>query len=125
MEEIAILAGIAFAVNKTVSVVKAGANKDFNAALTQIVVWVVGFIAVALAAHAQITENLVVPGLTTPLGSLDWPSEVLVAWILGGTGSFAFDFKKAFDASDNAAEPSLLRPRATTAEPVIHPTPSS
>jgi energy-converting hydrogenase Eha subunit G len=125
MEEIAILAGIAFAVNKTVSVVKAGANKDLNAALTQLVVWIVGFIAIALAAHAQITENLVVPGLTTPLGSLDWSSEVLIAWILGGTGSFAFDFKKAFDSSDNATEPSLLHPRTATTEPVIQPGPSS
>jgi energy-converting hydrogenase Eha subunit G len=110
MEEIAILAGIAFAVNKTVSVIKAITNKDINAAVTQVAVWVVGFIAVLLAAHAQLTENLVVPGLTVSLGALDWPSQLLVAWILGSTGSFAFDFKKAFDSSDSAAEPSLLPP---------------
>jgi len=118
MEEIALLAGLAFAINKTVSVIKAAANKDLNAAITQLVVWIVGFIAIALAAHAQLTENLVVPGLSTPLGLLDWPSLVLVAWILGGTGSFAFDFKKAFDSSDNAAEPSLLKPRSSTTPPV-------
>lgn len=113
MEEIAILAGIAFAVNKTVSVIKELANKNFNAAITQLVVWVVGFIAVVLAAHAAVTEALVVPGLTVPLGSLDWPSEVLLAWILGSTGSFIFDFKKAIDSTDSSAEPSLLPTRTS------------
>lgn len=112
MEEIAILAGIAFAVNKTVSVIKSLVNRDFNAAITQLVVWVVGFVAVVLAAHAAVTEALLVPGLTVPLGSLDWPSEVLLAWILGSTGSFVFDFKKAIDATDSSAEPSLLPSRA-------------
>lgn len=110
MEEIALLAGLAFAINKTVSVVKSALNKDVNAAVTQLVVWVIGFIVISLAAHAQLTENLVVPGLTVALNNLDWQSLVLVAYILGGTGSFAFDFKKAFDSSDSAAEPSLLPP---------------
>lgn len=117
MEEIALLAGLAFAINKTVSVIKAATNKDINAAVTQLTVWVVGFIAILLAAHAQLTENLVVPGLSTPLGLLDWPSLVLIAWILGGTGSFAFDFKKAFDSSDNATEPSLLKPKTAETPP--------
>lgn len=120
MEEIAVLAGLAFAVNKTVSVIKELVNKNFNAAITQLVVWVVGFIAVVLAAHAAITEALVVPGLTVPLGSLDWPSELLLAWILGSTGSFIFDFKKAIDSSDSSAEPSLLPSKAAT-----HAAPSS
>jgi energy-converting hydrogenase Eha subunit G len=119
MEEIALLAGLAFAINKTVSVVKAALNKDVNAAVTQLVVWVIGFIAISLAAHAQLTENLVVPGLTVPLNNLDWQSLVLVAYILGGTGSFAFDFKKALDSSDNATEPPLLSARGahTTTPP--------
>jgi len=114
MEEIALLAGLAFAINKTVSVIKAAANKDVNGAVTQVVVWVVGFIAIMLAAHAQLTETLVIPGLSQQLGSLDWPSLLLIAWILGGTGSFAFDSKKAIDGSDKAAEPSLLKSRTTT-----------
>jgi energy-converting hydrogenase Eha subunit G len=124
MEEIAILAGLAFAINKTVSVVKAALNKDVNAAVTQLVVWVVGFIAISLAAHAQLTENLVVPGLLVPLDELDWQSLVLVAWILGGTGSFAFDFKKALDSSDSAAEPSLLHPSGAHTTTVVTPPPA-
>lgn len=122
MEEIALLAGLAFAINKTVSVIKAAANKDVNGAVTQFVVWIVGFIGIMLAAHAQMTQDVIIPGLTTPLGSLDWTSLLLIAWILGGTGSFAFDFKKAIDGSDKAAEPSLLRSRTGAHEaPTVTP----
>lgn len=111
MEQVAILVAIAFAVNKTVSVIKSIVNKDKNGAVTQVVVWVIGTLAIILASHAQLTEHLVIPGLTVELGSLDWPSQVLLGWIAGSTGSFAFDFKKAFDGTDTAAEPSLLPAR--------------
>ena len=110
MEQIAILLGLAFAINKTVSVIKALLSKDFNTPVTQLVVWVVGFVGITLAAHAQVTSALLVPGLEAPLGSLDASSLVLLAWILGSSGSFAFDFKKAVDGTDSAAEPSLLTP---------------
>lgn len=112
MEVIAILTGIALAVNKTVSVIKAITNKDMNGAFTQVLVWVVGIAAVVLAAHATLTESMIIPGLNVTLGSLDTPSHVLLGWILGGSGSFAFDIKKALDNSDNAVEPSLIPPSA-------------
>lgn len=109
MEVIAVLAGIALAVNKTVSVIKSVANKDKNGAVTQLLVWVVGIGAVVLSAHAALTSNMVIPGLGVALGSLDTPSHVLLGWILGSSGSFAFDVKKAIDNGDTAAEPPLLK----------------
>lgn len=110
METIALLAGIAFAVNKTVSTIKAIINGDLNGSVTQLLVWAVGAAAVVLAAHASLTSELVVPGIERTLGSLDTASHVLLGWILGGTGSFAFDLKKAIDNSDNARETPLIGP---------------
>jgi hypothetical protein len=107
MEEVAILAGLALAVNKTVSVIKSF-GKDTNAVVTQVLVWVIGVAAIFVAGQADITADLAVPGLTGVLGDLDFASVVLAGWILGSTGSFAFDIRKAIDNSDSAAEPSLL-----------------
>lgn len=109
MEVVIIFAALAFAVNKTVSVIKA-IGKDNNLVITQITVWVVGFIALLLAANAQVTSAFALPGFEVPLGDLDIPSLILLAWMLGGSGSFAYDFKKAVDSSDSSAEPSLLGP---------------
>lgn len=108
MESVIIFAGLAFAINKTVSVIKALANQDWNTVITQAVVWLVGFGGLSLAAHASVTENFALPGFTEPLGSLDWGSLALFAWVLGSTGSFAYDWKRAVDDSDSAAEPKLL-----------------
>lgn len=110
MEIIAILAGLAFAINKTVSVIKGLTSADWNLVITQVAVWVVGFIGLTLAAEAEVTEALLVPGLTMSLGSMDWQSLALLAWVLGSSGSFAFDFKKAIDNTDSSVEPSLLSP---------------
>lgn len=117
MEQIAILAALALAVNKTTSVVKWALNKDVNAVVTQIAVWVFGFVAVLLAAHADVTREIIVPGTVAPLGDLDTWSLVLLGWILGSSGSFIFDLKKAIDGTDSAAEPSLLPTRQGTNVP--------
>lgn len=109
MEVIAILAGIAFAVNKTVTVIKAVASGDKNLALTQLLVWVIGVGAVILAAHASLTSDMIMPGIERSLGSLDTASLVLLGWVLGSSGSFAFDIKKAIDNGDSAQEPPLLK----------------
>lgn len=111
METIAILAALAFAVNKTVSVLKA-IGKDRNAVVTQVLVWGVGIGALFLAAQAQFTEGLIIPGIGIALGSLNGYSIVMAGWMLGSSGSFAFDLKKAIDSSDSAAEPALLKPSA-------------
>jgi hypothetical protein len=109
VEAVAIFAALAFAINKTVSVIKALFNGDKNTVVTQAVVWAVGFGGLSLAAHAAVTEAYALPGFTESLGSLDAASLGLLAWLLGSTGSFAFDLKKAIDGSDSAAEASLVQ----------------
>lgn len=108
MEAVVIFAGLAFAINKSVSVIKALVNREFNTVVTQAVVWAVGFGGLSLAAHAAVTEAYALPGFTEPLGSLDAASLGLLAWILGASGSFLYDIKKAVDGSDSAAETKLL-----------------
>jgi hypothetical protein len=106
--EIAILAAIAFAVNKTVTVLKALTSKDWRTVQTQVLVWVVGIGAILACAHADLTMDMVIPAINRSLGSLDGVSLVVLGWVLGSTGSFAFDFKKAIDSTDSAQETSLF-----------------
>lgn len=108
MEAVVIFTGLAFAINKSVSVIKALFNKETNTVVTQVAVWLVGFAGLTLAAHAAVTEAFALPGFTQPLGDLDAASLGVLAWILGATGSFAYDVKKALDNSDSAAETKLL-----------------
>lgn len=108
METVAVFAALAFTINKIVSVIKAAKNSDWNVVVTQVLVWAVGFFVLALAANADVTSALVLPGFTTTLGELDGSSIVLFALLAGSTGSFAFDLKKAIDGSDSAAETKLL-----------------
>ncbi len=113
--EVALLLALAFAINKTVTVVKSLANKDWNTPVTQLVVWVVGFAGLTLAAHADVTQALTIPGVDTALGTLDSASLVLLAWILGATGSFGYDTLKAVDNTTSSAEPQLLGPKPPAA----------
>jgi hypothetical protein len=108
MESMAIFLGLAFAANKSVSVFKSLFSSDRNTAVTQVIVWMFAIAALLLAASAQVTEHLVLPGMVDPLGNLDLASLVLLGWIAGSTGSVVFDFKKAIDGTDSAAEPRLL-----------------
>lgn len=108
MEAVVIFAGLAFAINKTMSVLKALINRDVNTVVSQVGIWALGFAGLSLAAHAAVTEAYALPGFTEPLGTLDWASLALLGWILGSSGSFAYDFKKAVDGSDSASEAKLV-----------------
>lgn len=107
MEVVAVLAGVAFAINKTVSVIKALTASDWRAALTQVLVWVVGWAALLLMSQATLVNNLTVPGFEVAFVNLDVASLLLLSWVLGSSGSFAFDIKKAIDSTDSAQEASL------------------
>jgi hypothetical protein len=106
--EVLLFAGLAFAINKTVSVLKALKNGETNTVVTQVLVWVVGFAGLTLAANADVASAFTLPGFTQALSDLDWPSLALLAWVFGSTGSFAYDLKAAIDGSDSAAETKLL-----------------
>jgi hypothetical protein len=116
VEALVILGALALAANKTVSVIKGLKAGDWNLVLTQVVVWMVGIAALFLIGASNQFQGLVIPGFTQPLTDFDAASKVALGWMLGGSGSFAFDIKKAIDRSDNAREPSLLG-EATTAPP--------
>lgn len=108
MESVTVLM-LAATVNKIVSVVKAF-GKDWNYVATQLTVWIAGTFLLALAAHAMLAQNMVILGAR--LGDWDGSSIVLGGIVLGSTGSFAYDWKKARDNSDTSAEPALF-PRLT------------
>lgn len=108
MEQIAILMGLAFAANKTVTVLKYLFTPNRSSAFTQFMVWGVSFLGLLLASEAEVTENLLLPGMSVALGLLDVPSIIILAWIAGSSGSVVYDFKKALDQSDTAVEPPLF-----------------
>lgn len=101
------LAVLGTLVVKVVSVVKS-IGKDNNAVVTQLVGWAVGIGVAFLAAHAQVTSDLVVFGAHR-FGDLDGGSLVFAGLSLASGGSFAYDVKKALDYSDSASEPRLLK----------------
>lgn len=107
MEALTLAALAALAV-KVMTVVKS-IGKDNNKALTQVLTWLVGFGVLAVGAHAQVTEGIVVLG-TTRLGDLDVASLFLAGTALGSVGSVGYDFTKAVDNTQTAAEPSLTGP---------------
>jgi hypothetical protein len=108
MDQVALLLALAFAADKVVSVLKGLAAKDWNLALTQILVWVIAFGVVCLAGAAEVTETYVPPGLNIALGDLDFWSLLLLGIVVGSTGSIVFDFRKAIDSTDSAQEPKLF-----------------
>lgn len=77
-------------------------------AVTQLVAWAIGIGAVALGAHAAITEDVVIPGTKLALHSLDAASCVFGGFLVGSLASVGNDFKQAFDNTDSAAKPPLV-----------------
>lgn len=82
-------------------------NKDWNAALTQVYMWLAGLVAVLLGANADAFEAIIIPGMEKPLGDLNFWSLVIIGLSFTSVGSVAYDFKKAFDNSDSAKMPPL------------------
>lgn len=107
MESVVLLAGLAFAINKITSVIKAVTNGESRTVITQVIVWAVGFGMLLLTANSDIGGALLIPGFEQPLGEIDVISVLLLGIILGSSGSFVYDFKKAIDNTDNASETPL------------------
>lgn len=108
MEAVVLLAAIALLASKSFELIKRVKAKDANGALSIIGVWIAGFAAVALAAHAVVTEGLTIPGSGVPLGMLDWPSQVLLGCTLSSFGAVVKDFRSAIDNTDSQVQPKLL-----------------
>lgn len=101
------LGAIVFALINFLKFVRGG---DWNAAGTQLIVWVSGIAVVAIGAQAVIANGLEIPGTTFALGKLDFWSQVLVGLQASSLFSAVNDVKKAVDNKDSATKPALLAP---------------
>jgi hypothetical protein len=81
-----------------------------SAVITQALAWIAGIVLVMIAAQAQVTQGLVLPGSDQALGKLDWPSWLLLGLLVSSAASATVDLKQAFDRSDSATKPALLPP---------------
>ena len=108
MEQAVALLAIALLANKIIELLKYLTNKEYKSAATLLSLFGAGYAALTLAAHAKVTEAIVIPGTLTPLGMLDWASLLLLGLMITATGSTAYDFKKALDQTDSAAQPKLF-----------------
>lgn len=109
METAILLVALGTLAGKVVGFIKYLVNKDKNGYITQAAVWLAGLVVVFLGSNASAFEEVVVPGMGVPLGLLSWADVVLVGLSLSSFISFGYDFKKAFDGSDSAKEPPLVK----------------
>jgi hypothetical protein len=107
MEDFATLAALAALVLKVTSLIKYLTAGMIREAVTTLVPWVAAFGVLVLAGQADATAALVLPGMKTVIGDMDIASLLLAAPVLGASASVVFDFKKAIDGTDSAAEPKL------------------
>jgi hypothetical protein len=107
MEQVAALAAMALFGNKLLELVKRVRAKDWNGALTILVLWVIGVVVLAVCAHAGITRDLKVPTTDKLLWQLDIGSIVLLGMILTSTGAFGYDVTKSIDQHQTSAQPTL------------------
>lgn len=82
--------------------------RDVNAAGTQLCVWVAGVGVVFLASTAAVTNQFVFNG--TALVHMDTGSKIIIGLMASSLfATVPHDLKKAFDNSDSAATPPLIR----------------
>lgn len=76
--------------------------------ITQLSAWIGGVIVVLLAAHSGLFDGFLINGKS--ITSLDVGSQVFLGLGISSLASSAVDLKQAFDRSDSAAKPPLLKP---------------
>lgn len=84
--------------------------RDWNAAVTLVVGWIIGFLAVWLVGATSWASTVTVGGTKT-LDQLSFPEILLVGLVVVSVGSTVYDLKKSFDNTDSAATPTLLPPK--------------
>lgn len=99
-------AAIAALVWKVISVIKMATGRDYKGVVTQALTWAAGIIAVVLAAQTDVAETVTAWG-NMALSELDGWSQIWAGLVVASVGSAGYDFKKAFDNTDSAAEPGL------------------
>jgi hypothetical protein len=104
--DVAPLVLLAALVYKFTSFLKALRNQDWNAALTQLVVWAGGVIAVLLFAQTEWAESVAVGA--SSLADLEFWSQFVLGLEAASLTSAFYDLRKGFDGSDSAREPALF-----------------
>lgn len=101
---------LALVVYTLLNLLKYVRNGDWNAAITLVAGWVIGFVAVWLVGATDWGRTITVGGLKT-LDLLSVAEKVLVGLVVVSVGSTVYDLKKSFDNTDTATTPTLLKPK--------------
>lgn len=100
---------------KIVDFAKVVRVRDVDAIVSQVAVWAAGVIVMFLLAATDFATGVDIGGRDA--SALNWASLVLVGLSIGSVASTAYDFKRAIDRTDSAAQPSLVTGRV----PVVPP----
>lgn len=100
---------------KIVDFLKAVRVRDVNAVFTQATAWGAGVLVIFLLAATDFASGVRVGD--TNLDALNTPSLILVGLTVASAGSVLYDYKRAIDNTDSAAQPSLV----TGDVPVVPP----
>lgn len=105
--------GIAFSALKVTDFLKFITQQKWIAVLTQLIIWVVGFLFVMVVAKSDISGVFGIELANAKLATL-----VLVGMGVGSTASVSFDFKKAVDNSESATTGTLGGPTGPGDPPI-------
>lgn len=93
-------------VYKFVDFLKYLKSGDTNAAVTQLIAWVSGVVAISLFAHSDFATSIDLGGQSLP--SLNFVSQVIVGLSATSLFSAFYDLKSALDNKDSARTPALV-----------------
>lgn len=93
-------------IKKFIDFAKYITNKDVNGAVTQLVVWAAGVVAVCLFAQTDWADTIAFAGQA--LSKLNFASQLAIGLGLGSVAGVATDAIKARDNTDSAAMPPLV-----------------
>jgi hypothetical protein len=83
-------------------------DHDYNAAITQVVAWVSGLVAVFLYGESQLGDTITIG--TTTLDHADTATKIIVGLSVSSIASTFYKFSKSVDSSDSNKQPPLLGP---------------
>lgn len=89
-----------------VNFLKFARNGDWNATLTQLIVWGSGFVVVWLGAQSRLLGAFAFNGIT--LRMLSTPDLLLVGVNIGSGGTLFNEYRKAKDDQDTSVTPPLF-----------------
>lgn len=110
MEEIAPAALLGLVVFNLTNFVRYLLGKDWNGAVTNAAVWVVGWLVALAASASTVLGTFTLPGFSEPLGSMNAVDLMLVAPVIGALAHTANEAFGAFDRTRSTSKPHLVEP---------------